>query len=66
VRFLSLTSVALGSVLVLALAINAPVTFAENVGAPTDTWSLVMLTVKATAVDAIFSVVGAATADSVF
>ena len=66
VRFVSLMSVAFGSVLLLALAFNAPTTFAENIGVATDTRTLAVLTVKATAVGAIFSVVGAATADSVF
>ncbi|WP_232686805.1 DUF2391 domain-containing protein [Halobacterium zhouii] len=66
VRFVSLMSVAFGSVLLLALAFNAPLTFAENIGVATDARTLALLTVKATAVGAIFSVVGAATADSVF
>ena len=66
VRFVSLMAVAFGSVLLLALVFNAPATFAENIGVATDARTLVLLTLKATAVGAIFSVVGAATADSVF
>ncbi len=56
-RFVSLVAVAFGSVLVLAVAFNAPATFADG-----DPW----VTAKAVAVGAVFSVVGAATADSVF
>ncbi|WP_336035719.1 DUF2391 family protein [Halobacterium yunchengense] len=66
VRFVSLMAVAFGSVLVLALALNAPWTFATQLDLGTETPVLVPLTAKATAVGAIFSVVGAATADSVF
>lgn len=66
-RFLSLMVVAFGSVLILALAFNAPWTFAEVVGVdPGETTAIVTLTMKATAVGAVFAVVGAATADSVF
>ncbi len=60
-RFLSLMVVSFGSVLVLALAFTAPTTFVD--GAPE---AVAEVTVKATSVGAIFSVVGAATADSVF
>lgn len=61
VRFVSLMLVSYGSVAILALALAAPRTFLgggvlENL--PT--------TLKAVSVGAIFSVVGAATADSVF
>jgi uncharacterized membrane protein len=66
VRFLSLMGVAFGSVLVLSLALTAPYTFATQLGLGTDASVLVPLTAKATGVGAIFSVVGAATADSVF
>jgi uncharacterized membrane protein len=73
-RFVSLMGVAFGSVLVLALAFNAPSTFAKDFpvqDAPIAILSaqfsaLAFFTLKATAVGAIFSVVGAATADSVF
>jgi len=66
-RFVSLMGVSFGSVLVLALAFNAPNTFAGDFFETTpDLTALVFFTLKATAVGAIFSVVGAATADSVF
>ena len=60
-RFLSLMVVSFGSVLVLALAFDAPGTFVD--GTLTER---VYVTAKAISVGAIFSVVGAATADSVF
>jgi len=60
-RFLSLMVVSFGSVLVLGLAFTAPTTFVDG---PPETVATV--TLKATSVGAIFSVVGAATADSVF
>jgi uncharacterized membrane protein len=63
-RFLSLMGVAFGSVLVLALALDAPATFLADFGVPPDRHLAV--TAKAVSVGAIFSVVGAATADSVF
>jgi uncharacterized membrane protein len=64
VRFLSLIAVAYLSVLLLALAFGAPTTF---LGASTDSGAeLAYVTFKATSVGAVFSVVGAATADSVF
>ena len=61
-RFLSLMGVAFGSVLVLALAFDAPGTFLEGATAVEQA----LVTAKAVSVGAIFSVVGAATADSVF
>ena len=68
VRFLSLMLVSYGSVLILSLSFGAPGTFAEAIETvPAQESSAVMLlTLKATAVGAVFSVVGAATADSVF
>ena len=60
-RFLSLMAVSFGSVLVLALSLNAPETFVGGTVA-----DQVFVTAKAISVGAIFSVVGAATADSVF
>ncbi|MFC6939699.1 DUF2391 family protein [Salinirubellus sp. GCM10025818] len=60
-RFLSLMIVSFGSVLVLALAFDAPGTFVDGTLA-----ERVYVTAKAISVGAIFSVVGAATADSVF
>ena len=65
-RFVSLMAVAFGSVLVLALSLNAPHTFGHDFFDDPDLLTLVFFTLKATAVGAIFSVVGAATADSVF
>ena len=68
VRFISLLVVAFGSVGILALVFTAPSTFLVRGGIlPDPTWTAVALTtLKATTVGAIFSVVGAATADSVF
>ncbi len=68
VRFVSLMGVSFGSVAVLALAFAAPRTFlidGEILADPT-TADVALTTLKAVAVGAIFSVVGAATADSVF
>ena len=67
-RFLSLMIVSFGSVAVLALAFTAPRTFLIDNEILTDptTVDLALTTLKAIAVGAIFSVVGAATADSVF
>ncbi|WP_136687351.1 DUF2391 family protein [Halorhabdus amylolytica] len=62
VRFLSLLGVAFGSVAVLALLLNAPASF---LGAES-TATQVATTLKVVSVGAIFSVVGAATADSIF
>jgi len=66
VRFVSLLLVAFGSVLVLAFAFGAPSTFASAADVPAEAIPLAVLTLKAMCVGAIFSVVGAATADSVF
>ena len=65
-RFVSLMAVSFGSVLLLALALNAPNTFAADFEVDPELMDLAFFTLKATAVGAIFSVVGAATADSVF
>jgi uncharacterized membrane protein len=68
VRFVSLMGVAFGSVAILALAFTAPQTFlveAEILPNPTP-GNVFLTTLKAVSVGAIFSVVGAATADSVF
>ncbi|MFB6161360.1 MAG: DUF2391 family protein [Haloferacaceae archaeon] len=63
-RFLSLVAVAYLSVVLLAVAFDAPGTF---VGAETDgTAELAAVTLRATSVSAVFSVIGAATADSLF
>ncbi|MFC7140163.1 DUF2391 family protein [Halosimplex aquaticum] len=61
-RFVSLMLVSYGSVAVLALTLTAPSTFLENV----TTIERAQITARAVSVGAIFSVVGAATADSVF
>lgn len=64
VRFVSLMIVAFGSVLVLAVLFDAPDTFLIKQGVTgTELW---VTTFKAVSVGAVFSVVGAATADSVF
>jgi len=68
VRFVSLMLVAFGSVAVLATVFTAPEAFLVEGGVlenPTRL-AVVLTTLKAVAVGAIFSVVGAATADSVF
>jgi len=66
VRFLSLMLVSYGSVLVLAVVLTAPSTFAAAAGVPEEPIPLARLTMKAVGIGALFSVVGAATADSVF
>ncbi|GAB7009799.1 DUF2391 domain-containing protein [Halorubrum trueperi] len=64
VRFVSLMIVAFGSVLVLAVLFDAPDTFLIQEGVVgAELWAT---TFKAVSVGAVFSVVGAATADSVF
>lgn len=61
-RFVSLVSVAFGSVLILALAFDAPRTFLSDL----TPMARAVTTAKAVSVGAVFAVVGAATADSVF
>ncbi|ERH03171.1 MAG: hypothetical protein J07HN6_00022 [Halonotius sp. J07HN6] len=65
IRFISLMLVAFGSVAVLALLFDAPATF---VGSPPEVplGAVVTVSVRAISLSAVFSVVGAATADSVF
>jgi uncharacterized membrane protein len=64
IRFVSLMAVSFGSV---ALVFDAPVTFlVGDFGLPEGSVDFYLATVKAVAVGAVFSVVGAATADSVF
>jgi len=68
IRFVSLMVVAFGSVGALATMFTAPQTFLVEGGileAPTQT-AVALTTLKAVSLGAIFSVVGAATADSVF
>ncbi|MFC3477893.1 DUF2391 family protein [Halobacterium litoreum] len=64
VRFVSLMGVSFGAVFVLSLALTAPHTFATQLELSTEMGALAWLTAKAASVGAIFSVVGAATADS--
>ncbi|MFO7927449.1 MAG: DUF2391 family protein [Halobacteriota archaeon] len=61
-RFLSLMLVSYGAVVILAFAFGAPETFLEDLSGI----ERHVVTAKAIAVGAVFSVVGAATADSVF
>ena len=64
VRFVSLMIVAFGSVAVLAVVFDAPDTFLIDKGVRgVELW---VTTFRAISVGAVFSVVGAATADSVF
>ncbi|MFD1640387.1 DUF2391 domain-containing protein [Halohasta litorea] len=62
IRFISLMVVSFGSVAILALVFDAPATF---LGDELSTLVLVETTFKAISVGSVFSVVGAATADSV-
>jgi len=62
-RFISLMAVSFGSVTILALLFSAPSTFLESVETQRE---VALITFKAVSVGAVFSVVGAATADSVF
>ncbi|MFB6152300.1 MAG: DUF2391 family protein [Haloarculaceae archaeon] len=61
-RFVSLMVVSFGSVAVLAVTLTAPTTFLADLPPGRQ----LEVTVRAVGVGAIFSVVGAATADSVF
>lgn len=63
IRFISLMLVSFGSVTILALLFSAPETF---LSATTGSTERVQTTAKAVSVGSIFSVVGAATADSLF
>ncbi|SFR32502.1 DUF2391 family protein [Halogeometricum limi] len=67
-RFVSLIIVAYLSVVMLALAFDAPATLIPNHVDPAEiTFEFqVVTTLKATSIGAVFSVIGAATADSVF
>lgn len=60
-RFLSLMTVSFGSVFILAMVFAAPETFVDGNGQV-----VAATTLKVMCVGAVFSVVGAATADSVF
>ncbi|MFW5963220.1 MAG: DUF2391 family protein [Natronomonas sp.] len=61
-RFVSLMLVSYGSVAILAMAFGAPGTFLADLAGT----EMLVVTLRAIAVGAVFSVVGAATADSVF
>lgn len=63
IRFISLMAVSFGSVAILALVFDAPATFLGDDGL--STLELATTTFKAVSVGLVFSVVGAATADSV-
>ncbi len=63
VRFISLMVVSFGSVAILALLFAAPGTFLGTVEARSE---VALITFKAVSVGSVFSVVGAATADSIF
>lgn len=62
-RFISLMLVTYSSVILPSLIIGAPATLG---GVPFFTFEWAVLTLKAGSIAAIFSVVGAATADSIF
>jgi uncharacterized membrane protein len=62
-RFISLMTVSFGAVAILALLFDAPGTFLGGVESREE---MVFTTFKAISVGSVFSVVGAATADSVF
>ena len=73
VRFISLIAVSYLSVLILALAFNAPETFvgssrAASAASPDVSveWAVVGTTLKAVSIGSVFSVIGAATADSIY
>ena len=76
VRFISLIAVSYLSVFILALAFDAPGTFLADIAQAdpnaveilgmTLSGAVLDVTVKATSVGAVFSVIGAATADSLF
>jgi uncharacterized membrane protein len=66
-RFVSLIAVSYLSVAILALSFDAPATLIPNhVEPPVSLRDQVYITLKAMSVGAVFSVIGAATADSVF
>ena len=61
-RFLSLMTVSFGAVAVLAVTLGAPATFLDDLSGS----ERVLVTLRAISIGAIFSVVGAATADSLY
>ena len=73
IRFISLIGVSYLSVLILALAFDAPGTFLDPSGATSVGpvtlpfgWEAVETTLKAVSIGSVFSVIGAATADSIY
>ncbi|MBB6647267.1 DUF2391 family protein [Halobellus ruber] len=73
VRFISLIAVSYLSVFILALAFNAPETFAGSSGSASTAsldvsieWTVIGTTLKAVSIGSVFSVIGAATADSIY
>jgi uncharacterized membrane protein len=73
IRFISLIAVSYFSVLILALAFNAPETFVGSSGTASAEqldvsveWTVVGTTLKAVSIGSVFSVIGAATADSIY
>jgi uncharacterized membrane protein len=73
IRFISLIGVSYLSVLILSLAFDAPGTFLEpsratSIGpvAVAVDWTVVGTTLKAVSIGSVFSVIGAATADSIY
>jgi uncharacterized membrane protein len=62
-RFLSLMAVSFGSVAILAVLFDAPDTFIQSADTNRE---LVLITFKAVSLSSVFSVVGAATADTLF
>ena len=63
IRFVSLMVVSFGSVTLLALLFDAPSTFLGDIATVS---GVALITFKAVSVGSVFSVVGAATADSIF
>mgnify|MGYP000194580399 CR=1 FL=1 len=63
IRFISLMVVSYGAVAILAVIFDAPGTFLSHLES---TREVVFVTIRAVSVGAVFAVVGAATADSVF
>ncbi len=73
VRFISLVAVSYLSVFILAVAFNAPATFVGSSGIAAATspdvwveWTVIGTTLKAVSIGSVFSVIGAATADSIY
>ncbi len=62
-RFLSLMAVSFGSAAILAVLFDAPDTFLESADTNRE---MVLVTFKTVSLSSVFSVVGAATADSLF